>query len=81
MSENKLPEFESVEELTVFFDSHDMGEFDLPEVEFEIDIQKRTFLVPVDEKLMKRLMQAAHAQQTSTQVLINSWLEEKVALS
>lgn len=77
MNENKLPEFESVEELTDFFDAHDMDEYDLPEVKFEIDIQKRTFLVPVDEKLMKRLLQAAHAQHTSTEALIHSWLEEK----
>lgn len=33
MSENKsLPEFESVDQLVAFFDTHDMGEYDLPEV-------------------------------------------------
>ena len=32
MNENKLPEFESVDELVEFFDTHDMGEYDLPEV-------------------------------------------------
>lgn len=78
MSENKLPEFESVEELTDFFDSHDMGEFELPQVEFDVDIKKRTFLVPVDEQVMKRLVQMAQAQHISTEQLVNSWLEEKV---
>ena len=73
MSENKLPEFESIEQLVEFFDTHDMGEYDLPEVEFDVDIQRRTFLVPVDEKLMKRLVQVAQARQVSTEELVNSW--------
>ena len=78
MSENKLPEFESTEQLVEFFDTHDMGEYDLPEVEFDVDIQRRTFLVPVDKKLMKGLLHAAQAQHTSTEELVNSWLAEKV---
>ncbi len=81
MSETKLPEFESVEELVEFFDTHDMGEYaeNMPEVQFDVDIQKRTFLVAVDKELMKKLAEAAKAQQISTEALVNSWLEEKVA--
>ncbi len=78
MSENKLPEFESVEELVDFFDTHDMGQYDLPEVEFNVDIKQHSFLVSVDKKLMKGLLQAAQTQHISTERLINSWLTEKV---
>jgi hypothetical protein len=81
MSENKLPKFETIEELAEFFDTHDMGEYfdELPEMHFDVDIKKRTFLLSVDEKLMKRLTRVAKAQNTSTEELVNSWLEEKVA--
>lgn len=81
MSENKLPEFESVEELTKFFDDNDMGEYfdEMPEVHFDVDIQRRSFLVPIDKHLMKRLAVLAKSQQTSTGQLVNTWLEEKIA--
>ena len=78
MNENKLPEFESVDQLVDFFETHDMGMYELPEVEFDVDIQQHTFLVSVDKDLMKRLLQAARTQHTSTEKLVNSWLNEKV---
>lgn len=79
MSENKMLDFESVEKLVEFFDTHDMGEhFDeMPEVHFDVDIQRRSFLVSVDKQLMKKLAEVAKAQHTSTEQLVNSWLEEK----
>ena len=42
MTENTLPEFQSPEQLAKFFDTHDMGEYDLPEAHFDVDLQKRT---------------------------------------
>ncbi len=81
MNENKMPEFETVEELVEFFETHDMGEhFDeMPEVHFDVDIQRRSFLISVDKELMKKLAEVARAQHTSTEQLVNSWLEEKAA--
>ena len=81
MSENKMPEFESVGELADFFDHNDMGEYfdEMPEVHFDVDIQRRSFLVPIDKQLMKKLAELAKSQQTSTSQLVNSWLQEKVA--
>lgn len=80
-NKNKLPGFESVAELAAFFDTHDMGEYEdeMPEVHFDVDIQKRTFLVSIDKELMKKLSQVAKAQNTSTEALVHSWLEGKVA--
>jgi hypothetical protein len=78
MSENRLPEFESISELVEFFDTNDLGRYDLPEVEFDIHISKRTFLVEVDKELMKKLSRAAKENRTSTEALINTWLEERV---
>lgn len=81
MDENKMPEFETMEELTQFFDNNDMGEYldEMPEVHFDVNIQRRSFLVSVDQKLMKQLVELAKAQHTSTEELVNSWLEEKTA--
>lgn len=80
MNENKLPEFASLEELVEFFDTHDMGEYydEMPPVHFDVAIEKRSFLVSVNKDLMKRLTEIAKAHHTSTEALVNSWLEEKV---
>lgn len=78
MSENRLPEFESMADLVEFFDTHDMGYFDLPDAAFDVNIEKRTFLVAVDKDLMKKLSRAAKEQRTSTEALVNTWLEERV---
>ena len=77
MDENRLPEFDSIEDLVEYFDSHDLGKFDLPEVHFEVDILKKTFLVAVDKTLMSKLGEVARAQHVSTGELVNSWLKEK----
>ena len=47
MNKSKLPAFESLADLVDFFDTHDMEEYDLPEVGFEVNVKKRTYLVTV----------------------------------
>lgn len=82
MAENKLlPKFDSVDELADYFDTHDMSEHweHLPAVEFTVSLQKKSYLVSVDEDVMKRLAEVARAQHTSAEVLVNSWLREKTA--
>ena len=81
MSENKLPDFGSIDELVQFFDTHDMGvyEEELPETHFDLDIKKQCFLISVNEELMRKLSELARAQHTTTEALVNAWLEEKVA--
>jgi hypothetical protein len=78
MSENKVPEFDALDDLVEFFDSHDLGVYDLPEASFNVSIEKRTYLVPVGEQLMKKLSSAAKRNNTSTEDLVNAWLEERV---
>jgi len=81
MNENKsFPTFDSTEELVEFFDSNDMGDFDLPEAEFEVDLQTREFLLPIDEVLMIKIIHSAQERGVSTQELVREWLEEKVAI-
>ncbi len=82
MEESKpLPNFGTTQDLVNYFDTHEMGDHwaQMPEAHFEVSLKKRTYLVSVDEEVMKRLSDIARAQQTSAEALINSWLREKTA--
>ena len=83
MARNKpkgLPPTRSLDELVEFFDTHDMGEYweHMPEAHFDIDLKKRMHLVAIDEELIGKLTEIAKAKHVSAQILINSWLKEKM---
>ena len=84
MTENNSQQsqsFESVDELVEFFDANDIGDYleQKPEVAFEVNLQKRTHLVAIDEKLAGKLNKIAQREQTSAETLVNSWLKEKIS--
>jgi hypothetical protein len=84
MAENnprKLPSLASLDELVEFFDAHDMGEYekDLPEAHFDVNLQRRTHLVAIDEEINSRLTEIAEQEQMPTETLVNSWLREKIS--
>jgi len=76
----KLPKFDSLDKLVDFFDNHDMGEYwnEMPEAHFEVDIKKRTHFFPLDAALAEQLNQIAKKKKTRSEVLIKSWLKEKI---
>ncbi|MBF2004254.1 MAG: hypothetical protein IGS49_01930 [Chlorogloeopsis fritschii C42_A2020_084] len=83
MAENKskkLPQFNSNQELVEFFDTHDLGEYEdeLPEAHFDVDIKRSHYLVSVDRHLMSKLLEVAKEQQISVEMLVDSWLKEKL---
>ena len=80
-NQSAMPDFDSLDELVEFVETHDMADYleAMPEVSCDVEIQRRTFLVSVDEDLMKKLAAAARARHMPTETLIRSWLEEKVA--
>lgn len=84
MAENKeknLPEFDSLDDLVNFFDENDFGDFDekLKEVHFDVDLKCKKHLIGIDEKISKTLAKIATQENTTTELLVNSWLEEKVS--
>jgi hypothetical protein len=84
MTENKkqsLPSFESLDDLVAFFDVSDMGEYeaDLPEVQIDVDLHKKLYLVAIDDELNTRLTEIAQYEQIPAEALINSWLREKIS--
>ena len=83
MAENKsknMPHFASLDELVEFFDTHDLGEYwdQMPEAHFEVDIKTKTHLFAIDDDLATRLSEIARLRQTPSQMLVNSWLREKI---
>ncbi|MFQ5707960.1 MAG: CopG family antitoxin [bacterium] len=79
-SKKKLPEFQSLDKLVEFFDSHDLGDYleQMPEVHFEVAIKRKPHLFVLDDKLAKELTKIARAKQISSEALINDWLKEKI---
>jgi len=77
----QLPSFASLDELVEFFDTHDMGEYEeaLPEAPLEVDLQRRAYLIAIDEELNNRLTEIAEQERTPAESLVNSWLKEKLS--
>jgi hypothetical protein len=48
------------------------------EVEFEVDIQQRLYLVALAPDLARELAAEAHQRSLSAETLINLWLNEKL---
>lgn len=75
---HKLPALQTSNELVEFFDTHDLGQYDLPEVQFNVDVKQRKYLVTVDAKLAHQIARIAQAQGMSFEELIHRWLREKI---
>ncbi|MGH8710798.1 MAG: CopG family antitoxin [Burkholderiales bacterium] len=75
-----LPEFDSTAELMDFFDTHDMGDYweQMPEADFEIKIKRRKHLIALEEDVVTKVTCIAKAKKVSSEVLINTWLKEKL---
>ncbi len=78
MVENKsLPKFASLDELVTFIDHNDLGDYldSMPMVEFEVDLQKRTYIpliITFEPKLTAELFKIAKLKQTTPELLVNA---------
>ncbi len=72
--------FATIEEAAEFWDSHDLADYwDLTEeVDFDVDVRRRRYLVALDPDLAEQLITEAHKRGLSTETLINLWLSEKL---
>lgn len=77
----KLPNFESLDKLVEFFETNDTSEYwdEMPEVDFDISIKKRTHLVAIDEKLANKVSEVARSKKVSSERLINSWIKDRLS--
>ncbi len=78
-----IPEFETLEDIVEFWDTHSTADYDnlTHEVEFEIQLDasprpKQTItLLP---ELSEKLEESASRQGVSIETLVNAWLTQKV---
>jgi hypothetical protein len=76
-----IPEsFASIEEAAEFWDNHSTADYDdlMCDVHFDVDIQRRTFLVPIDGSLAKEITAMAKREGLGLETLVNLWLKEKL---
>ena len=79
-SKLKLPHFKSISELINFIEQKDLGEYleQIPEVHFNVTIKRKFHLFALDSKLARKISQIAKLKKTSSEKLINSWVNEKL---
>jgi len=79
-SSSPLPKFGSVQELVGYFETHDLGDYldHMPEVHFDVDIRKRTYLFEIEEDLARKLHAIAREKHVPAEQLVNVWLREKL---
>ncbi len=72
--------FSSIKEASDFWDRHSTADYDdlMHDVHFDVDIQHRTFLVPVEGEIAKKVTAIAEQEGLELETLINLWLKEKL---
>ena len=64
-----------------FFDTHDLGRYwgSLQEADFEINLKTRRHIFGIEDRVARKLDQIARKRKIPSQVLIDTWLREKVS--
>ena len=78
-----IPEFETLEEIAEFWDSHSTADYDdiTKSVEFEVKLRREGTVVEsvrLLPELGETLAALADARGVSIETLVNAWLTEKV---
>jgi hypothetical protein len=74
-----LPEsFDSVSEAAAFWDNHDSADYEdmMEDVDFEVDVNRHIYFVPVAESIFGVIREKARAQGVSTETMVNLLLRE-----
>ena len=50
----------------------------MPEVQIDVDIKSRKYLVAIEEEILSKLADIAKRQSVSSEQLVNSWLRERI---
>lgn len=78
----KIPEdFKTYEEAADFWDTHDSTDYldQLEEIEMDVDIQKKHYLIEVDMKIAEILQESARKKGMSVTSLANKLLQKQLA--
>lgn len=79
---NSIPDFNNINELMDFWDTHEFVDYleYMEEVEFKVDLRRNRNYVRIDENIIKKIQQVARERGIPYRRLINEWLGEKVAM-
>jgi len=75
-----LPEsFNSLAEAAEFWDTHDSADYEdiMEDVDFEVDIKRHIYFVPVAESVFGMVREKARSQGVSTETMVNLLLQEQ----
>jgi hypothetical protein len=78
---DSLPEsFDSIADAAAFWESHDSADYEdlMEEVEFEVDIKRHIYLVPIAGFVLDKVREQAISQGVSTETFVNVLLQEHV---
>ena len=77
----KLPQFDSIEVLTDFFDENDMGDYleSMPEVDFSVELGRSRHFIALDKEIADKLSEISKLEHTPSGAIVNSWLREKIS--
>ena len=81
MSENRIPDFRSYEEMAEFWDEHSLADYweETEPAEFEVSPQaRRHYVVQVDRDLLARVRDLARVRGVSTESLVNLLLAQRL---
>ena len=76
-----LPEaFDSISEAASFWDNHDSTDYEdmMEDVDFQVDIERRVYLVPIAGSILSAIQKKAKSQGLSTGTFVNLLLQEHV---
>jgi hypothetical protein len=71
--------FASLSEAAAFWDTHDSADYEdmMDDVDFDVKLERRVFLVPVPETLFGVIRKKARSQGLSTETMVNLLLQEQ----
>lgn len=80
MEKNETRHFDSLDDLVKSFDNEDWGDdlAHLPEVDFEVDITRKTYAILLETELADKVEALARSRHTSPESLVNTWVREKL---
>ncbi len=81
MSENRIPDFQSYEEIAEFWDEHSLADYweQTEEADFDVSPEaRRHYLVQVDRELLIRAQGLARVRGVSTESLVNLLLAQRL---
>ena len=80
MAKGKVPDNMTLDEAAEFWDEHSFLDYDdVEEVHFSVDLRRNRNYIDLKEDLAKQIRMIAHQKGTSSRILVDQWLREKVA--